>query len=103
MTAPAICVDNIPNLNDYVLEASKIYGYYGQYNGNYLFKKVSGSEAAPEYIVTDTIDFDVLLHASYNYNGHFTTPTHIVGRLSKDMSDYGIGDGEGEVRILDVY
>ena len=54
----------------------------------------------PEYIVTDTIDFDVLLRASYNYNGQFTTPTHIIGRLNADMSDYGLIE---EVRILDVY
>ena len=59
-----------------------------------------GSELAAEYIVTDSNDFDVLLHASYEYNGHFTTPTHIVGRLNEDMSDYGYVD---EVRIIDVY
>lgn len=101
-TAAAICVDNIPDLNDYTLEFSKIYGYYGQYNGNYLFKSEHNqSYYEPEYIVTDTIDFDVLLHASYNYNGHFTTPTHIVGRLNADMSNYDAPIGE--VRILDVY
>ena len=100
-TAAAICVDNIPNLNDYALEFSKIYGYYGQYNGNYLFKSEHNqSYSEPEYIVTDTIDFDVLLHASYNYNGQFTTPTHIIGRLNADMSDYGSVE---EVRIIDVY
>ena len=104
-TAVSICVDNIPDLNDYALEFSKIYGYYGQYNGNYLFKKMwedgAGTEYATEYIVTDTIDFDVLLHASYNYNGQFTTPTHIIGRLNADMSNYDAPIGE--VRILDVY
>lgn len=100
-TAAAICVDNIPDLNDYALEFSKIYGYYGQYNGNYLFKSEHNqSYYEPEYIVTDTIDFDVLLHASYNYNGQFTTPTHIIGRLNADMSDYGSVE---EVRIIDVY
>lgn len=100
-----ICVDNIPNLNDYELEFSKIYGYYGQYNGNFLFKKMwedgAGTEYAAEYIVTDSNDFDVLLHASYNYNGHFTTPTHIVGRLNADMSNYNAY--VEEVRIIDVY
>ena len=101
-TAAAICVDNIPNLNDYELEFSKIYGYYGQYNGNYLFKRYGPDYAgAPEYIVTDSIDFDVLLHASYNYNGQFTTPTHIIGRLNADMSNYNAPIEE--VRILDVY
>lgn len=101
-TAAAICVDNIPDLNDYALEFSKIYGYYGQYNGNYLFKSEHNqSYYEPEYIVTDTIDFDVLLHASYNYNGQFTTPTHIIGRLNADMSNYDVPIGE--VRILDVY
>lgn len=101
-TAAAICVDNIPDLNDYKLEFSKIYGYYGQYNGNYLFKSEHNqSYYEPEYIVTDTIDFDVLLHASYNYNGQFTTPTHIIGRLNADMSNYDAPIGE--VRILDVY
>lgn len=86
---------------------SKIYYYYGQYNGNFLFKKAwedksgQGSELAAEYMVTDTIDFDVLRHASYNYNGHFTTPTHIIGRLNADMSNYDAPIGE--VRILDVY
>ena len=101
-TATAICVDNIPNLNDYALEFSKIYGYYGQYNGNYLFKSEHNqSYYEPEYIVTDTIDFDVLLHASYNYNSQFTTPTHIIGRLNADMSDYNVP--VEEVRILDVY
>ena len=59
-----------------------------------------GDKSAAEYIVTDSNDFDVLLHASYEYNGHFTTPTHIVGRLNEDMSDYGYVD---EVRIIDVY
>ena len=101
-TATAICVDNIPNLNDYALEFSKIYGYYGQYNGNYLFKSEHNqSYYEPEYIVTDTIDFDVLLRASYNYNGQFTTPTHIIGRLNTDMSNYNAP--VEEVRILDVY
>ena len=104
-TAAAICVDNIPDLNDYALEFSKIYGYYGQYNGNYLFKKMwedgAGTEYSAEYIVTDSNDFDVLLHASYNYNGHFTTPTHIIGRLNADMSNYNAY--VEEVRILDVY
>lgn len=101
-TAAAICVDNIPDLNDYALEFSKIYGYYGQYNGNYLFKSEHNqSYYEPEYIVTDTIDFDVLLHASYNYNDQFTTPTHIIGRLNADMSNYDAPIGE--VRILDVY
>ena len=104
-TAVAICVDNIPDLNDYALEFSKIYGYYGQYNGNYLFKKMwedgAGTEYSAEYIVTDSNDFDVLLHASYNYNGHFTTPTHIIGRLNADMSNYNAY--VEEVRILDVY
>lgn len=100
-TAAAICVDNIPDLNDYKLEFSKIYDYYGQYNGNYLFKSEHNqSYYEPEYIVTDTIDFDVLRHASYHYNGQFTTPTHIIGRLNADMSDYGPIE---EVRILDVY
>ena len=100
-TAAAICVDNIPDLNDYALEFSKIYYYYGQYNGNFLFKSEHNqSYYEPEYIVTDTIDFDVLQHASYHYNGQFTTPTHIIGRLNADMSDYGLIE---EVRILDVY
>ena len=99
-----ICVDNVPDKNDYTLEYSKIYYYYGQYNGNYLFKKMweeVGTECPVEYIVTDTNDFDVLLHASYNYNGYFTTPTHIVGRLKEDMSDYGYP--VDEVKIIDVY
>ena len=100
-----ICVDNVPDENDYTLEYSKIYYYYGQYNGNYLFKKMwedgGGTELAAEYIVTDTNDFDVLLHASYEYNGYFTTPTHIVGRLNEDMSDYS--EPVDEVRIIDVY
>lgn len=100
-----ICVDNIPDLNDYELNFSKIYYYYGQYNGNFLFKKVCGdgygTEDAAEYIVTDSNDFDVLLHASYSYNGHFTTPTHIIGRLNADMSNYNAPIEE--VRILDVY
>lgn len=101
-TAVSICVDNIPDLNNYELEFSKIYDYYGQYNGNYLFKRYGPDYAyASEYIVTDTIDFDVLLHASYNYNGQFTTPTHIIGRLNADMSNYDAPIGE--VRILDVY
>ena len=99
-----ICVDDVPDLNDYELNFSKMYYYYGQYNGNFLFKKMwedgAGTEYATEYIVTDSNDFDVLLHASYNYNGHFTTPTHIVGRLNADMSDYGFVE---EVRIIDVY
>ena len=100
-----ICVDNVPDENDYTLEYSKIYYYYGQYNGNYLFKKMwedgGGTELAAEYIVTDSNDFDVLLHASYEYNGYFTTPTHIVGRLNEDMSDYS--EPVDEVRIIDVY
>lgn len=100
-----ICVDNVPDENDYTLEYSKIYYYYGQYNGNYLFKKMwedgPGSELVAEYIVTDSNDFDVLLHASYEYNGYFTTPTHIIGRLNADMSDYS--EPVDEVRILDVY
>lgn len=99
-----ICVDDIYDENDYTLEYKKIYYYYGQYNDNFLFKKMwedgVGTEYATEYIVTDSNDFDVLLHASYEYNGHFTTPTHIVGRLNEDMSDYGYVD---EVRIIDVY
>lgn len=101
-----ICIEDVPDLNDYEVTFSKIYYYYGQYNGNFLFKKAwedksgQGSELAAEYMVTDTIDFDVLLHASYNYNGHFTTPTHIVGRLNADMSDYGLAK---DVRIIDVY
>lgn len=99
-----ICVDNVPDENDYTLEYSKIYYYYGQYNDNFLFKKMweeVGTECPVEYIVTDTNDFDVLLHASYEYNGHFTTPTHIVGRLKEDMSDYS--EPVDEVRIIDVY
>ena len=100
-----ICVDNVPDENDYTLEYSKIYYYYGQYNGNYLFKKMwedgPGSELVAEYIVTDSNDFDVLLHASYEYNGYFTTPTHIIGRLNADMSDYS--EPVDEVRIIDVY
>lgn len=100
-----ICVENVPDEDDYTLEYSKIYYYYGQYNGNYLFKKMwedgPESELAAEYIVTDSNDFDVLLHASYNYNGHFTTPTHIIGRLNADMSDYS--EPVDEVRIIDVY
>lgn len=106
--AIVICVDNIPNLDDYVLDFSKIYYYYGQYNGNFLFKRMweyispgPGFEPPEEYIVTDSNDFDVLLHASYNYNGQFTTPTHIVGRLNEDMTNYNAPIEE--VRILDVY
>ena len=99
-----ICIEDVPDLNDYEVTFSKIYYYYGQYNGNFLFKKAwedgQGSELAAEYMVTDSNDFDVLLHASYNYNGHFTTPTHIVGRLKADMSDYGLAK---DVRIIDVY
>lgn len=95
-----IYVENISDEGDFALEYSRIYYYYGQYNGNYLFKKMYGDKLAAEYIVTDSNDFDVLLHASYEYNGHFTTPTHIVGRLNEDMSDYGYVD---EVRIIDVY
>ena len=95
-----IYVENISDEDDFALEYSRIYYYYGQYNGNYLFKKMYGDKLAAEYIVTDSNDFDVLLHASYEYNGHFTTPTHIVGRLNEDMSDYGYVD---EVRIIDVY
>ena len=99
-----ICIEDVPDLNDYEVTFSKIYYYYGQYNGNFLFKKAwedgQGSELAAEYMVTDSNDFDVLLHASYSYNGHFTTPTHIVGRLNADMSDYGLAK---DVRIIDVY
>ena len=100
-----ICVNNVPDEGDFALEYSKIYYYYGQYNDNYLFKKMwedgPGSELTAEYIVTDTNDFDILLHASYEYNGSFTTPTHIVGRLNEDMSDYGYP--VDEVKIIDVY
>ena len=101
-----ICIEDVPDLNNYEVTFSKIYYYYGQYNGNFLFKKAwedksgQGSELAAEYMVTDSNDFDVLLHASYSYNGHFTTPTHIVGRLNADMSDYGLAK---DVRIIDVY
>ena len=99
-----IYVENISDEDDFALEYKKIYYYYGQYNDNFLFKKMwedgPGSELTAEYIVTDTNDFDVLLHASYEYNGYFPTPTHIVGRLNEDMSDYGYVE---EVRIIDVY
>ena len=99
-----IYVENISDEDDFALEYKKIYYYYGQYNDNFLFKKMwedgPGSELTAEYIVTDTNDFDVLLHASYNYNGYFPTPTHIVGRLNEDMSDYGYVD---EARIIAVY